>query len=322
MTLSHIEAFHRGLDSKATETERRTRPPAREESSALATALSAAIEIGRSAFPSVTVDPERFLVLLGRCAREALGAEARERLPNGADVMAAIGSLIAADLYLACAAGQGDAAAIRIIIDTLVKPSVMAARRADDPSPFAEELTQVLRQKLLVAVEDAPPKILSFSGRAPLGAWIAVVVKRTVSTLRRSEGAREQFERRAAIEAEIIERDPELGYIKTHYADVFARAFEAALRKLNDRERSLLRLHNLHGVTLEQLATVYAVNDSTISRWLKQARTALVEETGRYMREDAGVTASEFASLARALTSQVDVSINRWLASAVKSAAR
>ena len=243
-------------------------------------------------------------------------------VPSDAALAEILSRLAVEDLYLACAAGYGDANAIELLVATLVKPSVAAICRNGESPAFADEMIQVLRQKLLVAAENEEPKILSFSGRAPLAAWIAVVVQRTVSTLRRTEGTREHFEKRAAIEAEIVERDPELGYIKAHYSDVFARAFERALARLSDRERSLLRLHNLHGVTLQQLATVYGVNDATISRWLKQARAALVEETGRHMREAAGVSASEFASLARALTSQVDVSLNRWFASVVSSVSR
>ncbi len=320
MSPSPIDFFRRALDGEP-HAPNELAPRIAAESPELAATLNRAIEAGRRAFPEVSVSTDRFLTLLGRCAREALGTDSSTPSPGDADLAALLAGLVVEDLYLACAAAHGDATAIETVIATLVRPAVMAACRGDSAA-FADELVQVLRQKLLVAAEDAAPKILSFSGRAPLGAWIAVVVQRTVSTLRRTEGTREHFERRAAIEAEIIERDPELGYIKAHYAGVFARAFERALGRLNDRERSLLRLHNLHGVTLQQLATVYGVNDATISRWLKQARGALVEETGRHMREDAGVSASEFASLARALTSQVDVSINRWLMSGAVTRSR
>jgi len=279
--------------------------------------LNRAIQAGRAAFPTVAVDAGLFLALLGRCVREALGGGDSAPAPSDAALAESLSRLAVEDLYLACAAGHGDANAIELLVETLVKPSVAAICGNRESPAFADEMIQVLRQKLLVAGENEEPKILSFSGRAPLAAWIAVVVQRTVSTLRRSEGTREHFEKRAAIEAAIVESDPELGYIKAHYSDAFARAFERALARLSDRERSLLRLHNLHGVTLQQLATVYGVNDATISRWLKQARAGLVEETGRQMREDAGVSDSEFGSLARAMASQVDVSLNRWLASVV-----
>jgi RNA polymerase sigma-70 factor, ECF subfamily len=320
MTLSHIEAFQHGFAGGAFDADDGGRAGAAPVQGDPGPAIAAAIAAGRRVFPALGVSTDRFVTSLGRCARDALAADSRGAAP--AQVAAAVGGLAAADLYLACAAGHGDAAAIEIVISALVRPSVAAACRAGDSPAFADELTQVLRQKLLVAAEEVPPKILSFSGRAPLGAWIAVVVQRTVSSLRRSDGTRERFEKRAAIEAEMVERDPELGYIKAHYADSFARAFETALSLLSDRERSLLRLHNLHGVTLQQLATVYGVNDSTISRWLARARSSLVDETGRQMRDTVGISASEFPSLARALTSQVDVSLNRWLVSAATPESR
>jgi RNA polymerase sigma-70 factor (ECF subfamily) len=322
MSLSQIEFFRCGLGGEPRNARNETDPEVAGESIELVTVLNRAIEAGRGAFPTIAVDDDRFLALLGRCVREALGTDGSAAMPSDAALAEILSRLVCEDLYLACAAGHGDANAIELLVATLVKPSVAAICRNRESPAFADEMIQVLRQKLLVAGENEEPKILTFSGRAPLAAWIAVVVQRTVSTLRRSEGTREHFEKRAAIEAEIVERDPELGYIKAHYSDVFASAFERALAGLSDRERSLLRLHNLHGVTLQQLATVYGVNDVTFSRWLKQARAALVEETGRHMREAAGVSASEFASLARALTSQVDVSLNRWLASVVTTASR
>jgi RNA polymerase sigma-70 factor (ECF subfamily) len=322
MSLSQIESFRRGLGGEPRNARNETDPEVPGESIELATVLNRAIEAARGAFPSLAGDTGPFVTLLGRCVREALGIDGSAPVPSDTALAESLSRLACEDLYLACAAGHGDTNAIELLVETRVKPSVTAICRNGESAAFADEMIQVLRQKLLVAAEKEEPKILSFSGRAPLAAWIAVVVQRTVSTLRRTEGTREHFEKRAAIEAEIVERDPELGYIKAHYSDVFARAFERALAQLSDRERSLLRLHNLHGVTLQQLATVYGVNDATISRWLKQARAALVEETGRHMREAAGVSASEFASLARALTSQVDVSLNRWLASVVSSVSR
>jgi RNA polymerase sigma-70 factor (ECF subfamily) len=319
MSLSHLAVFRRGFAGESLSADHPGDADAPPEWSQLGPLIEAAVATGRGAFPTVGGATDRFVTHLGKCARDALAPDSSGQ---PAELGAVLGGLMAADLYLACAAGHGDEAAIEIVIRAWLRPAMAAACRPADSPAFVDDLTQLLRQKLLVASEDVPPKILSFSGRAPLGAWIAVVVQRAVSSLRRSEGTRERFEKRAAIEAEMIERDPELGYIKAHYADSFARAFQQALSRLTDRERSLLRLHNLHGVTLEHLAMVYGVDDSTISRWLARARHALVEETGRHMREAVGISASEFPSLARALTSQVDVSLNRWLVSAATSVSR
>ncbi len=311
MTIAHTEAFTRGFAADWGE------PPADERQvpadwDQLASPIMRAVDTGRSAFPGLHLDAERFVAFLGACVRKS--SAAAHALPPAAEVIAFMNRLFVADLYLVCAAGMGDGEAVEKVID-LLRPKVAAACRGGDPPAFVDDVTQVLRQKLLVPGDETPPKLLSFSGQAPFSAWLGVVVDRTVQTLRRSEGTRERFERLAAIEAEVIDREPELAYIKKHYAEAFGRAFEHALRKLSDRERSLLRLHNVHGTTLQQLAAVYAVDDSTISRWLARARNLLLEETGRYMRDVVSVSASEFPSLARALASQVTVSLNRWLLS-------
>ena len=198
MSLSQIELFRRGLGGEPRNASNEAAPEAAGESIELATVLNRAIEAARGAFPTLAADAGHFLTLLGRCVREALGSDGTTPLPSDAALAEILSRLACEDLYLACAAGHGDANAIELLVATLVKPSVAAICRNGESPAFADEMIQVLRQKLLVAAEDQEPKILSFSGRAPLAAWIAVVVQRTVSTLRRTEGTREHFERRAA----------------------------------------------------------------------------------------------------------------------------
>jgi RNA polymerase sigma-70 factor (ECF subfamily) len=273
---------------------------------AVEAAVAAALETGRAAWPALALDPETFVRHLGRCvATVPAGA--------GVDLAAAVAECRADDLYLACAAGTGVAAAVEIVSGQYLEGVAGAVRKVHDGPGFVDDVLQILRHKLFVAADGATPKILTFSGRAPLGVWLAAVAQRTALSLRRTDGAQADLKARVAAEAALIAQEPELRYVQARYAGRFEEAFRHALGRLSERGRALLRLHVFMGMTLAQLANVYGVNDATISRWLARAREELLDETGKYMRDTFGVAADEFPSLARVLTSQLEVSIARLL---------
>jgi len=232
--------------------------------------------------------------------------------PPDTNLVAALAACHATDLFLACAAGAGVTEAIEILLGTHLEGAMGAVRKVHPDDEFLAEVNQLLRQKLFVSAEGERPKILSFSGRAPLSAWLAAVAQKAALSQRRAEGTYLDLKRRIVNEPDVA-LDPELRHLQLRYRNCLGDGLRQALAQLSERSRALLRLHVFLGMTLEQLATVYNVNDATISRWLAKARAELLEETGRYVRATTGVSDAEFSSLARVLVSQLDVSIARLL---------
>ncbi len=109
MFLSPIELFRRGLGGEPPNAKNEPGQESAGESLELSTVLNRAIEAGRGAFPTVAGDNGRFLTLLGRCVREALGTDASAPAPSDAALAEILSRLAVEDLYLACAAGHGDA---------------------------------------------------------------------------------------------------------------------------------------------------------------------------------------------------------------------
>ena len=60
--------------------------------------------------------------------------------------------------------------------------------------------------------------------------------------------------------------DPQLAYLTTHYQQAFKTAFASAAAALDARDRNILRMHHLDGVTLEKLAGMYWVNRAIMVR--------------------------------------------------------
>jgi RNA polymerase sigma-70 factor (ECF subfamily) len=86
-----------------------------------------------------------------------------------------------------------------------------------------------------------------------------------------------------------------------------------ALAALPDRDRLLLRLTTVSGLSHEQIANIYKVNQSTVSRWIARARSEVLETTERSVCRKLGVARDEFLSLAGLLVSRIDLSISRVL---------
>jgi RNA polymerase sigma-70 factor (ECF subfamily) len=143
---------------------------------------------------------------------------------------------------------------------------------------------------------------------------VAVSAQRTALSLRRKEASAQARHRAAAAEELAESVHPELAYLKRTYRAAFVTCFEEAFAALTSRERTLLRLHLVSRLRLEQMAPMFQVNISTVSRWLAGARDSLLTQTREGLSRRLHLSPGEFESLARLLRSQIDVSLVRLLA--------
>jgi RNA polymerase sigma-70 factor, ECF subfamily len=269
----------------------------------LATRLSALIARGRAAHPMLDVDDEAFVAQLARSAAR--------QTPDGLPLE----ELAIEDLFLACACAagaQGAAEAFEARCAERLRVAVGSVTKTDDER---REMEQRLRQLLLVGSAEEPPKIASYGGQGPIDRWVAVVAQRQVVTAIRSEQAERRAREGAALEAAAGAGvlHPEMAFLKERYREQFQQAMAEALGKLGERDRLLLRLHLVSGVSVAQIGQMYGVSQSTASRWLADAREAVSGEVTRFLRENAGLAASELQSLAGLVASQLNLSVSRLL---------
>jgi RNA polymerase sigma-70 factor len=112
-----------------------------------------------------------------------------------------------------------------------------------------------------------------------------------------------------------VDEHPEADYLRMRYKREFEAAVREALAALPDRDRLLLRLTTVSGLSHEQIAQIYKVNQSTVTRWISRARSEVLEVTERSVCAKLGVPHDEFLSLAGLLVSRIDLSISRVLQS-------
>ncbi|MFZ6177621.1 sigma factor-like helix-turn-helix DNA-binding protein [Nannocystis pusilla] len=247
--------------------------------------------------------------------REAFVAHCQSLLPDEpAAAVEAVAGLHVVDLYLAYAcAVPVDSLAVRLFEDRCLAEGAEALKSIDADPSFADEVRQIVRQRLLVGTEDGGPRLLEYAGRGPLAAWVRITLVRAGLTLRRQRGREQRRLGDLQDAAPASTGDPELDYLRVRYRVEFEQAFRDACGRLPERERAVLRLAVIDGLSVDRIGLVYGVHKATAARWLTRARGLLFEETRRLLTAALGLSPSEFGSLARLVHSQLDVQLSLLL---------
>jgi RNA polymerase sigma-70 factor (ECF subfamily) len=214
------------------------------------------------------------------------------------------------DLRLAIACGLGISSALQAL-DLVLREEVARVVGPMDPQEV-DEVTQLVREKLLVGSGESTPRIEAYRAEAPLRAWIRAVALRTTLNHRRGQGRELPTSQPPEVPASNM--DAELELIRARFQGSFRTAFAAAIESLGARERTILRLHTLDGVTLARIGAMYQKDTSTISRWLEQIRQTLLASTRSWLEEHLRLSPGELDSVMRAADSEMNVSLHRLLA--------
>ena len=220
---------------------------------------------------------------------------------------APVGELNTEHLYLALACARGDARALAHLERTFLARIDQVVRPLDTRADFADEVTQKLRERLLIG-----GRLLQYAGRGGLEAWINVGAIRTGLNLLRSERRRGRHEDAtwSRVLAAADTGDPELEAFKADHRERFERALVDACGDLSERHRAVLRLHFVDGLSIDRIGVVYAVHRSTAARWIATARELLRDATRDRLTQDHGIPPSQASFVQRLVASQLAVSFS------------
>ncbi|NTX04460.1 MULTISPECIES: transcriptional regulator [Myxococcus] len=238
-----------------------------------------------------------------------LGAQ----LSRAPDPMRALERLHARDLALALSCAQGLPAACALLEqEVLLKLRVPLSRIHPSPA-FADEVLQVLRANLLMPREEAPSRLLGYSGMGPLLHWVSISAVRLALRMRKAQGEESH------VEAEVLAAHPapgglELGFVREEARGHVRAAFIRAVASLDDEDRELLRLHFVERLSLERMGALFDLHKSTLSRRLSAVQTLLEKRTRRALAERLSLPEPEVDSLMRAIHGRLDLSLSGLLA--------
>ena len=253
---------------------------------------------------------ERFAAALERSATKssAAGALAPQKLEEY------LASLHLEDLALATACAEGSEAAWEHFFATY-RPYLRAAAatllRCDAGSADSRELADSLFSELYgLAGGKASERSLFryFHGRSSLKTWLrAVLARRHIDSIRvgrRFEELREEKASdgpRLAPLGQVQPADPH----RERYTALFARALQAALERLEPKEKERLRLYYAEEKTLAEIGRLLGEHESSVSRHLDRVRRELRDDVESILRSgfvaangsaaDAGLSDAEIA---------------------------
>ncbi len=228
------------------------------------------------------------------------------------DLTTALPRLRLDDLYLAWWSGRGDQAAIIAFEQAFAEDINRLVARFHRLPP--SELRQRLRIKLFVG---ARPRIREYSGFGFLQNWLRVAAARAFVDAARSDRSLRYEEE--LDEGELLglaaPGDPRNSKMREQMGSAVKRAFADAVATLAPRQRTFLRHAYVDRLTLDQIATTYAVHRATVARTLASAREQLIERTRAAVAAELGVGADDLASAIAALDTHLELSLSRVLRS-------
>ena len=243
-----------------------------------------------------------------RVSDAALAAFIEDRLARG-ELTEDAALRNASDLMLACGALAGDLESIAELEAELIEPlAPVIVRIVGDAG--VDEVKQRVRATLLVAEPGATPRLAGYAGRGPLRAWVRAVAVRVALRVRGDASGEE-------LASDILgdQADPALQLFHRKYAGELRASFEAALGTLSSRERRLLRQQFVDGLGTEALAALHNVHRVTMFRQLGKIRTRLVAETRRQLARRIQLERAELDSIMAAVHGNVELTLERVLAS-------
>lgn len=246
--------------------------------------------------PTFHVPPDVFVAYL------------RERLPVDIPQPIALRRMHTSDLYLACACAHGDPQAFAVFDERCLCHLDRVLGKIGIATDVIVEVKHDVRFRVLVG-DRGRAEIVNFCGRGDLRGWLSVIATR--QALQRQLRARREV---SMDDDELMQRivapdDPELDYVKRVYREEFKGAFEGVLRALPDREQTLLRLHYVDGLTLDELASLYRVHRATAARLLSRARALVLDGTRERLMSRLEVSSNDLDSILRMIWSKIEVSL-------------
>jgi RNA polymerase sigma-70 factor, ECF subfamily len=250
---------------------------------------AAAYEVGRAAWTGVRLNASSFA-----SRAEQLGVQGPELAAH------------AADLYLAWACAEHDAAALVHFERAYLSQVDVYVGRLGLANEAVDELRQGLRIRLLLGEE---PRIGQYSGRGPLGAWVRIVAIRLAADSAPGK-LRERSLDIDALSALVGDGGgPELTTLRHRYADVFQAALERSLEALEPRDKTILRMYFVDLLNIDEIGRIYHVHRATVARWLVGVRKKVLDNLRRELSLKLETTSSEFRSILQAVRDDLALSL-------------
>ena len=257
---------------------------------------------GREAWPALDVTLDRFVKHVAKVAPPDSSADE-------------LGGLSGEGLLLCAACLDDDPKAANVFDTVFLAPLSRVLGKLEGGRELSADTLQQLRAQFFAPSAGQTSAFLMYSGRGALAVWLKVLAVRAAQKLRRGAAKNAETSDDGLSTIPAPDADPELRFLKLQHRTHFKAVFAEALAALEPRERSVLRMSLVEGLSIDDIGKVYDVHRATAARWLGAAREQLVSTTRRRLAERLRVSESELDEMMGAVQSNLSISLSVGLAS-------
>ena len=211
------------------------------------------------------------------------------------------------DLALLSAFRGGHPEAAGVVNSVLVPHVAAVVRARGAAADVADDLVQDWLCRLL-----GPIEAVKYSGRGHLGAWLRqCVLHDWIDAARKASDVSLEAIDLDAYAAELV--DLEADTVAARFRPHFRAAVTAAVATLAERDRTLLRLVHVDGLTARQAAAVLGVHRVSLQRRLGVVRRSLRTEVIAQLDGRFQLGAGAASSVLRAFAGRLDQTLTRLL---------
>lgn len=223
------------------------------------------------------------------------------------------------ELYLCVGCGLGTHSACSALETTYLTALRARLRGLASEPDFADEVLQRVRARLLVGPD---PRINTYRGDGPLGAWLRVVAANVARDYLRSDKRRRSCAcplnsaaaRLSSMSDSAFAASPEDDVLAANFADAFEQGLVKAVLELTSDERQLLHHYFVSGLSIDVLGAMYSINRSTVARRIQRNLERIRHAVHRELSTSAGsLHSSEFAAFWPALGKRLNVNASSLL---------
>jgi len=172
------------------------------------------------------------------------------------------------DLAIAAAVAGSDRAAVEEFDRFYIRTRTAVIAKHGLPNDVIADVLQTVRYKMLAKIADLPAAVQVVAGGDLLG-LATVVAHRTAIDFVRKMGRSVAINDAAEFDSLMASiGTPESALGKHQLKEVLRAALTASLADIVPTDRTILRLHFLHHMSIDDLATLYDVHRATAARWI------------------------------------------------------
>jgi RNA polymerase sigma-70 factor len=217
------------------------------------------------------------------------------------------------DLFLATACARGNRIAWEYFADDYLplirRMAAQACRRFEESEDLAQEIVTSL-----IAGQG---KMAAYSGRGSLSGWLRVAISHAAIDRFRRQKREVPLQESDELEGVVATDAPASGRnsepLDAHWGPILADILEEQIHSLPARDRLILALYYLQGISLKVIGRQFGVHEATASRWLESLRGGIRKRVERELHARHRLTSSEISGLWRWAAEQEGLSLEASL---------